>query len=130
MGSDQGSPATSCHSRHDHPPAVGVPSAGDDHPAAACTLGAGDRAQRAARWEALTGRALRRVSRTGRGLRLDFDAGPGVEDELRSLVALETECCAFARWSVSAAGGQLTVEVSGDSEEAAAAARALFPALA
>ena len=130
MDGDQGSPVTSCHSRHDHPPTVGVPSAGDDHPAVACTLGAGDRAQRAARWEALTGRALRRASRTGRGLRLDFDAGPGVEDELRSLVVLETECCAFARWSVSAAGGQLTVEVSGDSEEAVAAARALFPTLA
>jgi len=130
MGSDQGSPVTSCHSRHDHPPAVGAASAGDDHPAVACTLGAGDRAWRAARWEALTGRALRRVSRTGRGLRLDFDAGPGVGDELRALAALETECCAFARWSVSAAGRQLTLEVSGDSEEAVAAAQALFPALA
>ena len=104
MGSDQGSPV-------------------------ACTLGTGDRAQRAARWEALTGRALRRVSRTGRGLRLDFDAGPGVEHELRSLVALERECCAFAQWSVSAAGRRLTLEVGGDSEEAVAAAQALFPAL-
>jgi hypothetical protein len=130
MGSDQGSPVTSGRPRHDHPLAVGVPSADAGNPAVACTLGAGDRAQRAARWEALTGRALRGASRTGRGLRLDFDAGPGVEDELRSLVALETECCAFARWSVSAAGGQLTVEISGDSEAAVAAARALFPALA
>jgi hypothetical protein len=110
MGSDQGS--------------------AERNPAAACTLGAGDRAQRAARWQALTARALRQASQTGRGLRLDFDAGPGVEDELRSLVALEAECCAFARWSVSTAGGQLTVEVSGDTAEAVAAAQALFPALA
>jgi hypothetical protein len=103
---------------------------GSDQPAAACTLGTGDRAQRAARWEALTARALRQASRTERGLRLVFDAGPGVEDELRSLIALERECCGFARWSVSAAGRRLTLEVSADSEEAVAAAQALFPALA
>jgi hypothetical protein len=102
----------------------------DEGTSATCTLGAGDQARRAARWAALAARALRRAARTGRGLRLDFDAGPGVEDELRSLVALETECCAFAQWSVSAADRQLTVEVSGDSEETAAAARALFSELA
>ena len=96
----------------------------------ACTLGTGDRAQRAARWEALTARALRQASRTERGLRLVFGAGPGVEDELRSLVALERECCGFARWSVSAASGRCTLEVSGDGEAAVAAAQALFPALA
>jgi len=95
----------------------------------ACTLGTGDRAQRAARWEALTARALQEASRTERGLRLVFGADPGVEDELRSLVALERECCAFAQWSVSAAGRRLTLEVGGDSEEAVAAAQALFPAL-
>jgi hypothetical protein len=130
MGSDQESPVNTFHAPRDYPPARAVRSTDENNPAVACTLGAGDRAQRAARWESLTARALRRASRTGRGLRLDFDAGPGVEDELRPLVALETECCAFARWSVSAAGGQLTVEISEDSEAAVAAARALFPALA
>jgi len=95
----------------------------------ACTLGTGDRARRAARWAALTARALRQASRTERGLRLVFGAGPGVEDELRSLAALERDCCAFARWSVTAADRRLTLEVSGDSEEAVAAAQALFPAL-
>ena len=103
---------------------------GRDQGSPACTLGPDDRAPRAARWAALTARALRQASRTERGLRLDFDAGPGIGDELRSLVALETECCAFARWSVSAAGRQLTLKVSGDSAEAVAAAQALFPALA
>ena len=100
-----------------------------DRPAVACTLGTGDRARRAARWAALTARALRQASRTERGLRLVFGAGPGVEDELRSLAALERDCCAFARWSVTAADRRLTLEVSGDSEEAVAAAQALFPAL-
>lgn len=102
---------------------------GSDQPAVACTLGTGDRAQRAARWEALAARALRQASRTERGLCLVFDADPGVEDELRSLIALERECCGFARWSVSAAGRRLTLEISGDSQAAAAAAQALFPAL-
>ena len=96
----------------------------------ACTLGPDDRAQRAARWDALTARALRQASRTERGLRLIFSAGPGVGDELRSLVALERDCCAFAQWSVSTAGGQVTVEISGDRQEAVMAAQALFPALA
>jgi hypothetical protein len=102
---------------------------GSDQPTVACTLGTGDRVQRAARWAALTARALRQASRTERGLRLVFTASPGAEDELRSLVALERECCAFARWSVSSAGRRLTLEVSGDSEEAVGAAQALFPAL-
>ena len=101
---------------------------GSDQPAVACTLGTSDRAQRAARWEALAARALRQASRTERGLCLVFGAA-GVEDELRSLIALERECCGFARWSVSAAGRRLTLEISGDSQAAAAAAQALFPAL-
>jgi hypothetical protein len=132
MDSDQGAPVNPCPPPRDDPRARGARGArpAEERNSASCTLGAGDRARRAARWAALAARALRRTSRTGRGLRLDFDAGPGVEDELRSLVALETECCAFAQWSVSAADRQLTVEVSGDSAAAAAAAQALFSELA
>ena len=66
----------------------------------ACTLGREDRVQRAARWATLAARALQQASRTERGLRLVFGVGPGVEGELRSLVELERECCAFAEWSV------------------------------
>ncbi|HTT00247.1 MAG TPA: hypothetical protein VMI33_26910 [Streptosporangiaceae bacterium] len=102
---------------------------GDQEPVA-CTLGSGDRAQRAARWTALAARALRRAERTDRGLRLEFRTGPGVADELRALAELERECCAFATWSLRPAGDQLTLEVTGDSPEAVAAAQALFPALA
>ena len=54
---------------------------GSDQPTVACTLGTGDRAQRAARWKALTARAVRQASRTERGLRLVFDVGLGVEDD-------------------------------------------------
>ncbi len=100
-----------------------------DQEPVACTLGSGDRARRAARWAALTARALRRAERTDRGLRLEFGAGPGVADELSALAERERECCAFATWSLRRAGDQLTLEVTGDSPEAVAAAQALFPAL-
>jgi len=95
----------------------------------ACSLGAGDLARRAARWEVLLARALVRASRTERGLRLVFRAGPEVADELNALAALERDCCAFAAWSVRESEDELALEVSGDGEQAVAAVRSLFPAL-
>jgi hypothetical protein len=96
----------------------------------ACSLGAGDLAGRTARWAALTARGLVRASRTERGLRLVFRAGPEVAGELNALVALERDCCAFAAWSVRESEDELALEVSGDGEQAAAAVRSLFPGLA
>src|SRR5215831_9430170 len=117
MGRDQGALVNPFHPPHDDSRALGVRSA-DEKNSVACTLEPGDRAPRAARWAALTARALRQASRTERGLRLTFGAGPGVGDELRSLVALERGCCAFAQWSVSITGDRVTVEISGDTAEA------------
>ena len=97
---------------------------------AACSLGAGDLARRAGRWEAVTARSLRRASRTERGVRLAFGAGPGVASELRALVALERDCCGFAAWSVRQDGDELTVEVRGHGGQAIAAVQALFPVVA
>jgi len=99
-----------------------------DHatPVVACSLGTGDRTRRAARWKALTAHALAEASPAGRGLRLAFDAGPGVAEELNSLVGLERECCGFAAWSVRPGGGQLILEVTGDSREAVTAIQAMF----
>jgi hypothetical protein len=101
----------------------------NESPPVACSLGQADLAQRADRWRALTSSALSSASRTERGVRLVFDAGPGVAGELEALAALERDCCAFATWSVRADGGQLTLEVSGDSETAAAAVQSMFAAL-
>jgi len=98
-------------------------------PPVACTLGQVDAAQRADRWRALASRALAQGSATQLGVRLVFDADPGVADELQALAALERECCAFAAWSVRANGSQLTLEVTGDSDEAAAAVQSMFAAL-
>jgi hypothetical protein len=94
----------------------------------ACSLGQDDLAQRAGRWRSLAARALAQSSATQRGVRLVFDPGPGVADELGALAALERDCCAFATWSVRADGGELTLEVSGDGETAAAAVQSMFAA--
>lgn len=103
----------------------------DDHGSEvlACTLGAGDLARRAARWEALTGRSLTRATRTDSGLRLVFRADPGVADELRDLAAMERDCCAFANWSVHERGTELTLDVTADGADAIAAIQSLFSAL-
>lgn len=97
--------------------------------AVACTLSKQDLKQRAGRWLALAGRAGRQVSRTDRGLRLTFSAGPGVAAELDELAALERDCCAFASWSVSSAGDRLVLDVSADGEVAVAAVHAMFDSL-
>jgi hypothetical protein len=104
----------------------------DDHRSAvvACSLGPGDLARRAGRWEVLTARSLMRAARTDRGMRLEFRAGPGVAGELSALVELERECCAFAAWTVHTTGAELTLDVSGDAAEAVTAIQSLFPALA
>jgi hypothetical protein len=101
----------------------------NESPPVACSLGQADLAQRADRWQALSSCALSKASRTERGVRLVFGAGPGVADELEALAALERECCAFATWSVRAEGGELALEVSGDGEEAVTAVQSMFTAL-
>jgi len=95
----------------------------------ACALGAGDMAWRAARWEALAGRSLVRAAGTERGLRLVFRADPGVAGELGDLVALERDCCAFAVWLVHEHDAEIALDVTGDSPDAVAAIKSLFPAL-
>jgi hypothetical protein len=101
----------------------------NESPPAACSLGQSGLAQRTERWQALYARALSQKSATQRGLRLVFDARPGVADELEALAALERECCAFATWSVRAGDTELTLEISGDSEEAVAAVQSMFATL-
>jgi hypothetical protein len=101
----------------------------DEPPPVACSLGQSDLAGRAGRWRTLAGRALSRVSPTPHGLLLVFGAAPGVADELEALAALERDCCAFATWSVRADGGEITLEVSGDGDEAVTAIQSMFAAL-
>lgn len=102
-----------------------------DHGSAAlvCALSPADLVTRAARWEALTARALLQASRSDRGLRLVFRAGPRVAGELSALVALERECCAFAAWSVVETDGKLALDITGRGDQAVAAVQAMFSSL-
>src|SRR5262245_27007261 len=71
----------------------------------ACTLNTADLARQSARWRAL---GVRREL-TPDGLRLSFD-NPD-EQELRELVAIESECCAWAQWHVD--GREVVVTSTG-----------------
>src|SRR5262245_4365820 len=83
---------------------VGIPDT-----AVACTLTGRDLAAQAERWKAL--RAEVGVARepTDDGLRLTFRDEPGVVDELHALVAVENECCRWAKWEVSHEEGVLVM---------------------
>ena len=82
----------------------------------ACTLTPADLAAQAGRWARLTARALTGRTETADGLRMSFRSEPGTEDELRTLVAVENECCAWAAWTVDTSGGtiELHIDSSGD----------------
>src|SRR5881398_3148937 len=65
---------------------------GADGPASiACTLTAAGLATQSKRWQQLRGRAMIDRVETAHGLRISFRSEPGVEDELRELVAVEKE---------------------------------------
>ena len=77
----------------------------------ACSLTTEGLADQAGRWARLTARAMTGRALTADGLRLDFRPEPGIEDELRALVAVETQCCAWATWTVRANPTQLVLDV-------------------
>jgi hypothetical protein len=77
----------------------------------ACTLTPAGLAAQAGRWQRLMARAMTERSETGDGLRMSFRREPGTEEELRRLVAVESECCAWADWAVDVSAGNLTLEV-------------------
>jgi hypothetical protein len=66
----------------------------------ACRLSPADLAAQADRWTRLIARALAERTETADGLRMSFRPEPGVEEELRRLVATETECCPWAAWAM------------------------------
>jgi hypothetical protein len=90
----------------------------------ACSLDAGGLRTQEQRWGRLIRRAGNGRAATVDGVTLTFDrhphpdAGPDVdvdvdvERELRELVAVETTCCAWARWEVQAEGGGLIMHAS------------------
>jgi hypothetical protein len=89
----------------------------------ACTLTPIGLADQAGRWQRLIARAGTGRTETAAGLRLSFR--PDAEDELRGLVAVETECCQWATWRVERTAEAVVLDVS-SSAEGAAALRGMF----
>jgi hypothetical protein len=83
----------------------------DDTVPVACTLTSADLAAQAGRWGRLIAQALTGCTETADGLRMSFRPGPGVEEELRGLVAVENECCPWAAWTVETHAGATVLDV-------------------
>jgi len=77
----------------------------------ACTLTPAALAAQASRWERLAGHAMAGRTETANGLRMSFRREPGVEEELRMLVAVENECCAWADWTLETNAEQIVLDV-------------------
>ena len=92
----------------------------------ACTLGVAGLATQRRRWERLMARALTGRAETADGVRLSFRPGPGTEGELRALVAVETECCSWATWTVERTAGTIVLQVR-STAEGIAALHGMFP---
>ena len=82
----------------------------------ACSLTMAGLAEQTGRWVRLAARAMTGQTKTPDGLRLVFRPEPGIEEELRALAVVETECCPWATWTVQASATGLTLDVraSGD----------------
>jgi hypothetical protein len=82
----------------------------------ACSLTIPDLTAQSMRWTQLAASALLERAQTSDGLRISFRPEPGVEDELRALVAIEKQCCGWADWTVESSASQVTVDVRATGE--------------
>ena len=82
----------------------------------ACSLTMEGLAEQAGHWVRIAARAMTGYTKTDGGLRLVFRPEPGIEEELRALVDVETQCCPWATWTVQASATELALDVraSGD----------------
>jgi hypothetical protein len=76
----------------------------------ACSLTMEGLAEQAGHWARLA-HAMTAHTKTADGLRLGFRPEPGIEEQLRALVAVETQCCPWATWTVHASATQLMLDV-------------------
>jgi hypothetical protein len=77
----------------------------------ACSLTMAGLAEQAGRWVRIAARAMTGQTKTTDGFCLVFRPDPGIEEELRALVAVETQCCPWATWTVQASATQLMLDV-------------------
>jgi hypothetical protein len=104
---------------------TGQDTAPDLAPDIACDLGEEKAATQAERWLRLGREAGLGRAETAEGLEIRFHDEAVVERELRDLVSVESKCCAWARWEVRRANGELVMRVS-STPEGAAALHAMF----
>src|SRR5207248_197747 len=83
----------------------------DSTPPVACKLTPAGLATQSDRWLELGAQALLERVETAHGLRISFRREAGVEEELRALVDVERDCCAWARWTVETGTGELVLDV-------------------
>jgi hypothetical protein len=86
----------------------------------ACELSGEDKGAQAQRWLRLWREAGLGRDETEDGLTIRYRGQPAAERELRALVAVESECCAWARWEVRRAGAELIMRARSTPEGAAA----------
>ncbi|HEX4324856.1 MAG TPA: hypothetical protein VHZ77_09540 [Gaiellaceae bacterium] len=77
----------------------------------ACTLSGTDLKSQRERWLALGENFGLGRRETKDGLRLSFRSHPEIRKELDALVAVESECCSWAAWSVEDEGDRLVMAV-------------------
>jgi hypothetical protein len=108
-----------------------APNMDGEHPAVivACSLAQAALGDRRRRWRQLAERAAIDCVTTADGQRLVFRAAPRVEAELRQLVELERECCAFAEWTVEKTDQTVVLDVTADTTADVAAIHAMFDPL-
>ncbi len=75
----------------------------------ACTLTPADLAAQGERWCRLMTWAMTERAERPDGLRIRFR--PGAEEELRALVAVETQCCPWASWAVELDADTIVLDV-------------------
>ena len=80
----------------------------------ACTLDASDGAARLARWKALANIGSPSVQRVGNELLVEYEAAPGVTQELEALVVAERNCCSFAIWEIKPDPGHVILRIRAD----------------
>jgi hypothetical protein len=79
----------------------------------ACTLSPADRAGRAAEFAGLFGSAVRGAARHGpTRLHLDLEPSPEAAARAAGLAAAETQCCSFFTFTLTAADGTLSLDVT------------------
>lgn len=94
----------------------------------ACGLTSADLAAQTGRWEQLAAQAMTGRAETAHGLRISFRHEPGAEDKLRELVAVETQCCPWAEWTVERSAEQIVLDVR-SAGEGIAALHSMFTSL-